>query len=67
MTGITSTLPKEVFIEVPENKEDSGMSGPFLLRFLENPTFVAPDIRATRVSSMYSTYGNDVLDYNYDD
>ncbi len=68
MVGSMSTLPKEVFIGIPGNFQGNTRQKPFLLGFLEKPTFSAsPNIKATRVSSLNSTAGNDVLDYNYDD
>ena len=62
-----AVLPEEVFIEVP--RAPTGRE-PFLLRFMESPGFdkeTAATLRASRVSSVQTTGGNDVLDYDYED
>lgn len=66
MPILHAALPEEVVIELTE--EPTGLR-PFLMYYIEEPIFEAdlPEVKATRVTSIYSSAANDVLDYNYDD
>lgn len=61
-------LPEDLVIDVPAL--DSKAPKPFVLNFLEKPDFsVEADLamKASNVSAITTSGGNDVLDYAYED
>ncbi len=68
MEGVKMLMPEDLVIDV--SPLDSKVLKPFVLNFLEKPDFPVGSglaIKASNVTSMITTGGNDVLDYNYDD
>ena len=68
MKGMTMLLPEDLVINIPAL--DSKAPKPLALNFLEKPDFsVESDlaIKASNVTAITTSGGNDVLDYAYDD